>query len=476
MRTPSHAQLQLSTGVFPLVPSDLRAVACKTARHTSFEVYHGSPPRTTQCGKLANLTMLRGLSYNRRSCEAGKESSSKRKTMHILFVTPVVPSPSYGRRPYNFIRFLCEEHQVYLACFATHERNDLPALRQLAEWGAVVRTAKQPRGLGPLNCALGLYRREPLRALWIRSAALEKTIRFFLEQYPIDVAHFDRMRMGHFALPIQQIPRVVDFTDALTLYLDRTRTRYRSPAGRLIDAWERWTIPAYEAKLLAEVDAGLCCSPIDQQVFHRNHPGTRVEMIYNSVDCEHFRPRDRQNGTPPRLVFTGTFSYFPNIDSLFYFIETIWPIVQKRLPEVKLDIIGARPPRRVSALGALPGIRVIPDVPDMAEYLFQDDLFICPLRVASGVRNKVLEAMASGMTVVSSTIGVEGLQVEPGRHYLKADDREEFAHRIEQALESKAFRQALGANARQYAQQHHSGPAAGQSLLHLFERVIQSRR
>ena len=94
--------------------------------------------------------------------------------MHILFVTPVVPSPSYGRRPYNFIRFLCRSHQVYLTAFLTHEYDDMVALRQLAEWGVIIRTVPHPKWRGILNCAKGLARPEPLRVKWIRSSALDK--------------------------------------------------------------------------------------------------------------------------------------------------------------------------------------------------------------------------------------------------------------------------------------------------------------
>ncbi len=391
--------------------------------------------------------------------------------MHILFVTPVVPSPSYGRRPYNFIRHLCKEHQVYLAAFLTRESDDMPALRHLAEWGVIVRTVPHPAWRGVMNCALGLHRGDPLRALWIRSPQMEKTIQEMVEQYPIEIVHFDRMRMGHFGLNIDRIPCLVDFTDALMLYLDRTRTPYRSAMGRLIDLWERRTIPAYEAKLLGSLAGGLCCSTVDQAVFRQYHPSHRVEAISNSVDSEHFVPRLREN-SPPRLVFTGTFSYFPNVDSLFYFRKAIWPELRRRFPELGLDIIGARPPEEVRNLGREPGIRVLADVPDMADYLFSQDLFICPLRVASGMRNKVLEAMAAGMTVISTTIGVEGLEVEPERHYLRADSEEEFVQQTERALKSPDLRNKVGVAGREYTIRNHSGQAAGEALLSLYGKLI----
>jgi len=394
--------------------------------------------------------------------------------MHILFVTPVVPSPSYGRRPYNFIRYLCRDHQVYLAAFLTDEEHDLFHLRQLAEWGVIVRTVPHPEWRGALNCAKGLYRLEPLRTLWIRSQPMEQIIAQFLRQYPIEVAHFDRMRMGHFALGLQGVPRVVDFTDALMLYLNRTRTPHRSVPGRLIDLWERRAVPRYEARLLSHIEAGLCCSLVDQEVFQRFHPDRRVDVIPNTVDFEHFRPR-RRDRPVPRLVFTGTFSYFPNIDSLFYFIEDIWPGLRRRFADLELDVIGARPTRRVQALGEQPGIRVLADVPDMAEHLYSYDLFICPLRVASGMRNKVLEAMAAGMTVISSAIGVEGLPVRADEHYLQAEDAEDFTRQVERALESPEQRRQLGWTAREYVVEHHDGQASVQALLSLYERAIRGQ-
>ena len=251
------------------------------------------------------------------------------------------------------------------------------------------------------------------------------------------------------------------------LYLDRTRTSYRSLSGRFIDCWERWTIPKYEAKLLSSIGSGLCCSTVDQAVFQKMHPQYSIAMIPNSVDSDHFIPRKREV-SEPRLVFTGTFSYFPNLDSLYFFVDEIWPTLRQRFPNLELDIIGARPPQKILDLAQSPGLRVLPDVPDMAEHLFEHDLFICPLRVASGMRNKVLEAMSAGMTVISTTIGVEGMSLEPGKHYLQADTVQEFIGQIETALRSFDLRQKIGTFSRQFVQSYHSGEAAPPPRNHYF--------
>ena len=391
--------------------------------------------------------------------------------MHILFVTPVVPSPSYGRRPYNFIRYLSRENRVYLATFITRPEDDMKALRELASWGVVARTVPHPLWKSLLNCAVGLPTLKPLRALWIRSGPLQNLIREMLEKYPIELAHFDRMRMAYHALGITGIPRLADFTDAMMLYLDRTRTPYRSLGGRLIDIWERRTIPAFEELLLKSMEAVICCSPVDQAVFHKYHPNYQVEVVPNSVDCEHFQPRHRPEGEPPRLVFTGTFSYFPNLDSLFYFMDHIWQDIRTQIPDIRLEIIGARPPTQVLRLAAQPGIRILPDVPDMADYLYQNDIFICPLRVAAGVRNKILEAMACGMTTISTTLGVEGLSVEPGKHFLQANTPQEFMDSVIKAVNSSGLRKKIGEQARQYALENHSSEVSGRMLMEIYQRI-----
>ena len=394
--------------------------------------------------------------------------------MHILFVTPVVPSPSYGRRPYNFIRYLAGKHRVDLACFLTDPARDMVALRQLAGWGVRVRTVEHSACRGIWNCATGWPRLEPLRTLWVRSPALKALIRELTGRNSYDVAHFDRMRMGHFALEVPKVPRVVDFTDALMLYLKRSVTPHRSVPGRVIDAWEKWRIPAYERRLLSRLEAGICCSRVDAEVFRQYHPGFPVEVIINSVDAEHFKPRSSEEKSP-RLVFTGTFSYFANLDSLFYFMEQIWPEVRRRHEGIQLDLIGAKPPERVSQLGPLPGVRVLADVPDMADHLHPEDIFICPLRVASGMRNKVLEAMASGMAAVSSSIGVEGLNVQPGEHYLEADEPGKFADCIDQVMNSADLRRRLGQHGRKFVLEQHSAEAAGKALEDVYKKAGSSK-
>ncbi|HET6818035.1 MAG TPA: glycosyltransferase family 4 protein [Mycobacteriales bacterium] len=180
------------------------------------------------------------------------------------------------------------------------------------------------------------------------------------------------------------------------------REREAAAARRL----EAWIVRSY--------DAVVSVSPADAALL----PGDSV-VIPNGVDVP-----ATTAGLPeaPRLLFSGTLGYGPNVDGLLWFAREVWPLVRQRVPEARWDIAGRAPTPAVSALGELPGVAVHPDVPDMAPYVAAARVAVVPLRFGTGTRLKVLEAWAAGRPVVGTSIGLMGLDYEPGVHALVADD------------------------------------------------------
>lgn len=394
--------------------------------------------------------------------------------MKILMITPVVPTQTDGRRPYNFLKYLTRRHQVHLVTMrmAVQTDADVERLRELGARIEAVVDIDANRSI--MQCATGLLWKSPLRVSWCRSRAVREAIQAAQACERFDIAHIDRMRMGQYA-PLIEAPIALDYTDSLPLYLRRSlvfRTHWKE---RLVDWWELKTIPHEEKRINRAIDIGLVCSSVDAQVYRDNDPSARMTVIENAVDTDQFKPRRHEGQRRPRLIITGTLFYFPNIDSVRFYVKDILPLLRQRIPWIETLIIGTRPVPWIRELDGRDGIQVFPDVPRMEEHLYCDDILLCPLRVAAGVRNKLLEAMSAKMPVITTALGAEGMQVEPDREVLFAETPEEFASQIERLLDSRELCERLGEAGRQYVKERHAHDAVGRKLVRLYEDVIEAR-
>jgi glycosyltransferase involved in cell wall biosynthesis len=179
-----------------------------------------------------------------------------------------------------------------------------------------------------------------------------------------------------------------------------------------------------------------------------------VRVVANGV-AERFlasawEPRRSASGVGANLAFLGTMDYRPNVDGAIWFGKTIFPKVQRASPRTRFTIIGGRPAAAVQRLGQRPGIRVTGFVDDVVAELAAADLFVAPLRIARGVQNKVLEALAFGLPVVATPQALEGINAEPDRHLLVAEDPDGFAAAVLSLLQRPEQARAMGQAARRH--------------------------
>jgi glycosyltransferase involved in cell wall biosynthesis len=195
-------------------------------------------------------------------------------------------------------------------------------------------------------------------------------------------------------------------------------------------------------------------------------------VVPNGVDCEHFRPVGLE--LPGRtLLFFGALDYYPNVDAILSFHDAIWPRLRDRYPDLELDIVGRQPPAAVRALASDARIGVSGFVDDIRPWIERASVVVVPLRAGSGTRLKVLEAMAMARPVVSTRIGVEGLDVVDGTHLLVADSTEEFAHAVEMFLDDPGMGRALGLTGRALVEAHYDWRAIGAAFGAFVEGVVK---
>lgn len=195
-----------------------------------------------------------------------------------------------------------------------------------------------------------------------------------------------------------------------------------------------------------------------------------VRVIPNGVDAQRFRPSPLP--VDPRVVFTGALHTLPNRDGIVWFCSEVWPRVRAELPTARLEIVGSRPPENVAALDRLDGVSVHADVPAVPPFLERARLAVVPLRIGSGSRLKVLEALAAGRPVVGTAIGVEGLEAVAGRHLVVENEPEAFARAVARLLADDEEAQRLARAGRELIDASYSWPLIGRRYADLLETVV----
>jgi glycosyltransferase involved in cell wall biosynthesis len=202
-------------------------------------------------------------------------------------------------------------------------------------------------------------------------------------------------------------------------------------------------------------------------------------VVPNGVDTTFFHPAPPgmapAPGADPQIVFTGMMAYYPNHDGVLYFADAIWPAIRRELPAAHWLIVGAEPPPAVRALDGAAGITVTGRVDDVRPYSWRSGVSIVPLRMGGGTRLKIVEALAMGQAVVSTSVGCEGIAVAPGRNLVVADDPAAFAAAVVDLLRDPARAAAIGAAGRALAEQQYSWPVVARPMLDAWAAVTSGQ-
>jgi sugar transferase (PEP-CTERM/EpsH1 system associated) len=256
--------------------------------------------------------------------------------------------------------------------------------------------------------------------------------------------------------------RVIDFCD-----IDSEKWRQYAEQKSFPMSWlyryEARQLLRYERQVARDYDASLFVSAPEAELFRSLAPESSPKIGYfsNGVDTEYFSP-DQPHANPyaageRALVFTGAMDYWPNIDAVKWFAAEVFPLVRQRFADARFYIVGSRPAPAVQALAQQPGVVVTGTVPDVRPYISHAAVAVAPLRIARGVQNKVLEAMAMAIPVVVSPQALEGIDAVPGSELVLAEDAAAFVEACAALLEGQAGAiEAIGRAARDKVQRQYS--------------------
>jgi sugar transferase (PEP-CTERM/EpsH1 system associated) len=374
--------------------------------------------------------------------------------VRILWVKAggLLPLDSGGRiRSYNLVRELAKRHQVTF--FGFHSRQDNAAHAELDQICERVLCfplkLPKPKSFAEFRQYLtGIASGEPHSVRKYYRAHVARELRALLEKESYDVVVCDFVIAGSVIPWDVSCPKVLFTHNVEATIWKRHYDVASNPLWKLL-SWREWrAMERSENGYLKKVDLVIAVSKADRDVFSQLIPPEKLAVIPTGVDVDFFQPRPAAE-EEDTLVFTGSMDWLPNEDGMVYFIEEILPRISQQVPAIKLIVVGRKPSRRLQGLAiANPQVELTGWVEDVRPHLARGAVCIVPLRVGSGTRLKIFEAMSMGKAVVSTTIGAEGLPVESGSNVLLADSPEHFTISVVRLLRDRALRQRLGAAAR----------------------------
>jgi protein-tyrosine-phosphatase/glycosyltransferase involved in cell wall biosynthesis len=227
-----------------------------------------------------------------------------------------------------------------------------------------------------------------------------------------------------------------------------------------------------EGRVCARAHLTVAVSEADAAILAAGAPGATVHAVPTGVDASYFTP-DGTAPAGPSLVFTGSMDWYPNEDAVLHFLKSILPRVRDQVPGASFSVVGRNPTARLRAAAEAAGARVTGTVPDVRPYLAEAAVYVVPLRIGGGTRLKIFEALAAGKAVVSTGIGAEGLPLVPGRHFLRADDEEDFARAVVSLLRDPGQRGRLGAEGRRLVEERFGWPEVAMDFETRCEGAVQ---
>ncbi len=384
--------------------------------------------------------------------------------MRILYLThrlPYPPDRGDRIRSYHTLKWLAAHHDVYLACFADEapKPDSIHFLTSVCTEFYIERLSAKRW----LSAAWSLARGRSITEGAFRSRRIRRQLRQWTVEAPFDAVIAFCSSMGQYLDTVdgrcgRRIVDLVDVDSEKWAQYSLVHTGLR----RLVYRLESTRVRRLERQLASQADAVLCVSEQEAALFRSICPDGHVVALRNGVDTEYFRPSitGETDEHAHRCVFVGVLDYQANVDGLDWFCREVWPQVRVKVPDAAFHIVGKNPTAAVRRLGEIDGVMLVGPVPDVRPHLESAAVAIAPLRVARGIQNKVLEAMAMGKPVVATPEAREGLDVENGTHALLAASSQQFCDSIVTLLNSHTLRRTIGAAARARTVEHYGWDAA----------------
>jgi sugar transferase (PEP-CTERM/EpsH1 system associated) len=398
--------------------------------------------------------------------------------MRVLFIAhrlPYPPNKGDKIRSHWELGQFTKRHEVDLFCFydSPDDARELRAARACCSQfyaEPIDRAHAQARALA------ALLQGKSFTLAYFHSRSMAQRIRQALKSRRYDLIFVFCSSMAPYVWDVTGTPRILDLVD-----VDSDKwaqyAAHSSPAIAAVWRREAARLAAFEKRAVEAFDATLVCTAAEREVLRRTVLNRKIEVLENFLDTEHFDPA-RVSVPPeiqtlqPYVVFTGSMDYFPNVDAVTFFHDEIFPHVRREIPQMKFVIAGRNPKPAVRRLARDPGVHVTGDVTDLRPYLKGAAAAVAPLRIARGVQNKILEAMAMDLSVVASSKAASALPGDLACRVLREDDPLRFGRALTRV--ASAWKDGSSGGCRAVVLRHFADNRRAEQFEAIVEKVVRT--
>lgn len=404
------------------------------------------------------------------------------KKLNILFVSATIPYPAIdgGRiRVLNLVQNLSKNNNITFLTYNSSDKDE-QNIKYLRDIGIDVIDIKFNYNeiLSNKSSILKqILKGKPFTIAKYYSDRMVNKINELLEKNLYDVIHFEMLHTGQYITELYNIVYVelcLGLQNIDSLIWKRLADTESNPIKRSILNWQYKRFLNLERILSPLFDSCICVSKEDEERLRKINPFARTEVVPNGVDTDYFIPTDVKENEY-QIVFVGSMDWQPNEDAVLYFCDKIFPLIKKKMPQIKFYIVGSNPTERVKKLANIDGVVVTGLVDDVREYISQSAVFVVPLRIGGGTRLKILQALAMKKAVLSTSIGCEGLGLINGEHLIIEDDPKKFAEFLVLLINNEDLRHKLGENGRKLVEDHYDWKALSTKLDTIYRRHLRRK-
>lgn len=394
--------------------------------------------------------------------------------MKILWFTPIFPYPPFSggqTRAYNLIKNLAKSNQICLFSFIRPGKVQGP-ISELKKYCFKIKTFAGRRTWTPRNVLLAGFSNLPFAIThFYQDKKVIRALSQELKTEKYDLVHFESFYTSPYVKYVSSVPTVMGNENIEYLVYERFVNLKRFSPLKLMLTYDIWKMKIFEQNIWRKADLNLAISPSDTKIIEKV-TGKKCEVIPNGVDIGKFK-----NISSPatlkkdyKLLFVGDFRYFTNQDAINYLIKMVWPMIKEKVPKSKLWLVGKNPTFFVKRINSK-DIIVDTSVDDICQAYGQADLLLAPMRIKGGSNIKILEAMAAGLPVVTTSVGIEGIEANDGREVVIADKPQDLANQIVKLLNNPQKRRELGLAGRKLVTEKYDWSKIGEKLNKVYEKI-----
>ena len=395
--------------------------------------------------------------------------------MKILFLSPTVPFPftDGGRiRVFNLLKQIAQKSEVTLLALET-QSTDADGVAELQQLGIQVHLVPNAQTLPRVSFSTlvkAFLRRQPITVARYDVPAYRQKFRELIADETFNLVHYEMFHTAQFHTETN-LPSLLSQQNVDSAIWRRLCSETGNPLYKFAYWTQQLAFQRYERVLSPKFDAVTCTSDIDATVFQQHCAEGVIEIIPNGVDTTHYLP-ECSSEARAHLIYIGSMDWYPNEDAVAFFADEVLPRIQEKVPDVAFSIVGGNPSARVRKLAEREGVVVTGRVPEIKPYFAEATVFVVPLRIGSGTRLKILEALAMGKAIVSTTVGAEGLNLKDGAEIFIADEPIAFADAVTRLLMDSELRRRIGENGRARVEQDYDWRRIGEKLHEVYTKIV----